>query len=234
MCPALVNLLLFVSILLAVSISVYFNNFIETSAFRKYCHWKSSLLKCFWQNKAKYKTSISGITSHMPWTLVIQHVGSVLRFDLFYNEVLGNNFFCHLRVQLLTHTFKVYAYCSDFPLLYFVIPSFDFKHLWYTSLFVLERNRGEKSYPSASQRSWALRTWFLDFSYRFLDCGLHSLSLWQKHTERPFHRDNRVYTPPLLPKYTATHWLISYWVAYRTGVVWQTWLSWLCVHFSAA
>lgn len=223
-CPALINLLLFASILLAVSISVYFNNFIETSAFRKYCHWKRSLLKCFWQNKAKYKTSISGITSHMPWTLAIQqqyHVRSVLRFDLFYNEVLGNNFFCHLRVQLLTHTVKVYAYCSDFPLLYFGIPSFDFKHLWHTGLFVLERNRRENSHPSASQRSWALRTWFLDFFLSIPGLWLtFTVSLTKTYWKAFSQRQQRGLYATIAAKVHCNPLTHSYWVAYRTAVVW--------------
>lgn len=78
--------------------------------------------------------------------LVIQqqyHVGSVLRFDLLYSKALGNNFFCHLGIHLLTHTIRVYAHCSAFPLLYFVIPLFTFKHLWHTCLFALEKNKGK-------------------------------------------------------------------------------------------
>lgn len=61
------------------------------------------------------------------------YVRSVLWFDLFYNKVLGNNIFCYLVAKLLMYTIKVYAYCSDFLLLHFVIPTSNFKHLWHSS-----------------------------------------------------------------------------------------------------
>lgn len=138
----------------------------------------------------------------------------MLWFDLFYNKVLGNNIFCYLVAKLLMYTIKVYAYCSDFLLLHFVIPT-SFQASVTQQLFVLERNRRESSYQHHSTERQ--------------ECGL-----WWKHTERPFHRDggnaNGFFMAPWLPKYTETHQLISYCVVCRPSVVCQIWFSWLCSH----
>lgn len=125
-------------------------------------------------------------------------------------KVLGNNVFCHLAAKLLIHTIKACTYCSDFPLPYFVIPTSNFKHLWHSSC-LCQRGIEGKAAVSTTTPS--------------IENAVSDENTLKSHFTETLPMD--FFMPLLLPKYTATHQLISYWVVCRPSVVCQIWFSWL-------
>lgn len=67
-------------------------------------------------------------------------------------KVLDNNTFCYPVAKLLMHAIKVSAHCSDFPLLHFVIPTSNFKHLWHSSCLCQEGLEGKAAIITTTLR----------------------------------------------------------------------------------